>query len=143
MKLLQVIHSLNPAGGGPIEHIKQLSQVLVELGHTAEVACLDSPDAPWLSQLPIRVFALGSGFLKYGYSKHFIPWMKEHAKGYDVVIVRGMWQYSSFGVWQALRNASIPYFVFPHGMLDPWFKRKYPFKHLKKWCYWPWASRIL
>jgi glycosyltransferase involved in cell wall biosynthesis len=29
-------------------------------------------------------------------------------------------------------------------MLDPWFKRQYPLKHLKKWLYWPWAEyRIL
>ncbi len=26
--------------------------------------------------------------------------------------------------------------VFAHGMLDPWFKRTYPAKHLKKWLYW-------
>jgi glycosyltransferase involved in cell wall biosynthesis len=25
-------------------------------------------------------------------------------------------------------------------MLDPWFKRTYPLKHLKKWLYWPWAE---
>ncbi len=32
----------------------------------------------------------------------------------------------------------------PHGMLDPWFKRTYPLKHLKKWLYWPWAEyRVL
>jgi glycosyltransferase involved in cell wall biosynthesis len=29
-------------------------------------------------------------------------------------------------------------------MLDPWFKRQYPWKHLKKWMYWPWADyRVL
>jgi glycosyltransferase involved in cell wall biosynthesis len=29
-------------------------------------------------------------------------------------------------------------------MLDPWFKRTYPLKHLKKWAYWPWAEyRVL
>src|SRR5262249_24621381 len=33
---------------------------------------------------------------------------------------------------------------FTHGMLDPWFKRRYPLKHLKKWLYWPWAEyRVL
>jgi glycosyltransferase involved in cell wall biosynthesis len=26
--------------------------------------------------------------------------------------------------------------VFPHGMLDPWFNRTYPLKHLRKWVYW-------
>jgi glycosyltransferase involved in cell wall biosynthesis len=29
-------------------------------------------------------------------------------------------------------------------MLDPWFKRRYPLKHLKKWLYWPWGDyRVL
>ena len=26
--------------------------------------------------------------------------------------------------------------VFTHGMLDPYFKRRFPLKHLKKWLYW-------
>jgi hypothetical protein len=30
---------------------------------------------------------------------------------------------------------AIPYFAYTHGMLDPWFKRTYPLKHLKKWAY--------
>ena len=29
-----------------------------------------------------------------------------------------------------------PYVVFPHGMLDPYFKRAFPFKHVKKQAYW-------
>lgn len=33
--------------------------------------------------------------------------------------------------------------VFPHGMLDPWFKRSHPFKHMKKWLYWNWIERKL
>ena len=29
-------------------------------------------------------------------------------------------------------------------MLDPWFKRTFPLKHLKKWFYWPWGEyRVL
>jgi glycosyltransferase involved in cell wall biosynthesis len=68
----------------------------------------------------------------------------ERRAAYDAVIVQGIWQYSSFGVWRALRGTATPYFVFPHGMLDPWFKRTYPAKHLKKLLYWPWAEyRVL
>ena len=34
--------------------------------------------------------------------------------------------------------------VYTHGMLDPWFKRRYPLKHLKKLLYWPWGEyRVL
>ena len=63
---------------------------------------------------------------------------------YDAVIVNGIWQFHSFGAWRALRNSSTPYVLFTHGMLDPWFKKQYPLKHLKKWMYWPWAEyRVL
>jgi glycosyltransferase involved in cell wall biosynthesis len=55
-----------------------------------------------------------------------------------------LWQFTSFGTWLAVRNTKIPFFVYPHGMLDPWFKYSYPWKHLKKWLYWPWADyRVL
>jgi glycosyltransferase involved in cell wall biosynthesis len=33
-------------------------------------------------------------------------------------------------------TAGVPYFVIPQGMLDPWFRHTYPFKHLKKMLYW-------
>jgi glycosyltransferase involved in cell wall biosynthesis len=60
------------------------------------------------------------------------------------VIIHGTWQYHAYATWRALRGSGIPYFVYPHGMLDPWFKRTYPLKHLKKWAYWPWADyRVL
>ena len=60
------------------------------------------------------------------------------------MIVHGIWQYHSFGVWRALAGTGTPYFVFPHGMLDPWFRRTYPLKHFKKLLYWPWSEyRVL
>jgi glycosyltransferase involved in cell wall biosynthesis len=38
----------------------------------------------------------------------------------------------------------VPYVVFTHGMLDPYYKRRYPLKHLKKWLYWvPFEYRLL
>lgn len=150
MRVLQVISSVNPSGGGPIEAIKQLGQELLHQGYVVEVACLDAPDSSWLNTFPFKIYALGPGVSSYRHSKHFVPWLRQNAANYDVVIVNGIWQYSSFGVWLALRSLrkqglkTPPYFVFTHGMLDPWFKRTYPLKHLKKWLYWPWAEyRVL
>ena len=74
----------------------------------------------------------------------FVPWLRQNRARYDAVIVNGLWQYHSFGAWRALRGTATPYYVFPHGMLDPWFKRAFPLKHLKKSLYWPWADyRVL
>jgi glycosyltransferase involved in cell wall biosynthesis len=144
MKILRSIHSLNPAIGGPMEAVKQSSAILASRGHRVEVVSLDAPNAPWIGEFPVRVHALGRGRGGYGYTSRFIPWLKEHRREYDAVIVHGVWQYSSFGVWRALHESITPYFVFPHGMLDPWFKRRYPLKHLKKLLYWPWAEyRVL
>ena len=144
MRILRSIHSVNPAGGGPIEGIKQVARVHQAAGHETEIISLDAPDAPWVRECPVKVHAMGPGRTGYGYSARFAPWLAEHRTNFDAVIVSGLWQYSGFGVWRALRGTDTPYFVFPHGMLDPWFKRAYPLKHLKKWLYWPWADyRVL
>jgi glycosyltransferase involved in cell wall biosynthesis len=144
MKLLHVIHSVNPVGGGPIESLKQVARVMAEAGHSTEVLTLDDPSAPWVHEFSLPVYAVGPGKTSYGYTPRLVPWLREHADNYDAVVVRGIWQYHSFGTWRALRDSATPYVVFTHGMLDPWFKQAYPMKHAKKWLYWPWAEyRVL
>jgi glycosyltransferase involved in cell wall biosynthesis len=144
VNILHVISSVNPVAGGPIEGVKQLGATLVASGHRVEVASLDPPDASFLAQCPLPVYPLGPTTLKYACSSRFVPWLRANRSRYDAVVVNGIWQYHSFGTWRALRNSNTPYVVFTHGMLDPWFKRAYPLKHLKKWMYWPWAEyRVL
>lgn len=143
-RILHVICSVNPVGGGPIEGLKQMAAVNISHGHQVEVVCLDSPSAPWVKSCPLPCHAVGPSWFGYSYSPRLVPWLRANRHRYDVVIVNGIWQYSSFGVWRALHDTPTPYFVFTHGMLDPWFKRTYPLKHLKKWLYWPWAEyRVL
>jgi len=63
---------------------------------------------------------------------------------FDGVVVHGLWQYQTYACRAVLLGSNTPYLVFPHGMLDPWFKEQYPLKHLKKWLYWPWGDyRVL
>ena len=144
MKILHVISSVHPRGGGPIEGVKQLALVNQACGHTIEVASLDAPDAGFLQDFHLPIHPLGPGLLKYRYGGRIVPWLRENARNFDIVIVNGLWQYHSFGAWRALRNTNTPYVVFTHGMLDPWFKKTYPRKHLKKLLYWPWAEyRVL
>ncbi|OAM88321.1 glycosyltransferase [Termitidicoccus mucosus] len=143
-RILHVIRSVNPAGGGPIEGVRQFARINGGDGHRIEVACLDAPDAPWLREFALPCHALGPGRGSYGYSARLVPWLRAHRDDYDAVVVDGIWQYHAFGVRRALRGTETPYFVFTHGMLDPWFKRTYPLKHLKKWLYWPWGDyRVL
>ncbi len=144
MKILHIISSVNPAGGGPIEGVKQLGTALIEAGHQVEIASLDAPDAEWVAECPLAVHALGPPLSGYCYSKHLIPWLRAHQRNYDAVVINGIWQFHSLGAWRVLRHGGTPYVIFTHGMLDPWFKKHYPLKHCKKWMYWPWAEyRVL
>lgn len=144
MRLLHVVSSTDPAGGGVIEGILQLRQALIAAGHDSEIASLDAPDAKWLENFPAPIHPMGPGKSSYGYTERLVPWLKQHHRDYDIVIADGLWQYSSFGTWRAMTAVKAPYLVYTHGMLDPWFKRQYPLKHLKKALYWPWGEyRVL
>ena len=145
MKLLHVICTLDPAYGGPVEVVRQLNLAHERSGHSVCTVTLDAPDAPWLDSFPGRVEALGPSRLgTYRYNPKLIPWLMQHAPGYDAVVAHGVWQFQSFATWRAARAVGFPYSVFVHGGLALWLKTNYPLKHLKKNLYWPWAEyRVL
>jgi glycosyltransferase involved in cell wall biosynthesis len=144
LRILHAIITVNPAYGGPIQGIIQASREHRRMGNSIEIVTLDGPDERSLAQCEVICHPVGPGFGKYRYAPRLVPWLRANAPKYDLVIVNGIWNYISFGVWRALRDSGIPYFVFTHGMLDPYFKQRYPLKHFKKMLYWPWADyRVL
>ncbi|MEI6290935.1 MAG: glycosyltransferase [Chloroflexota bacterium] len=140
MKFLWIRPTIDRAFGGPVAAITHLTVTLRELGHPCELVTLDSRNAPGVTDFPGVVHALGPSWGKYRFNTRLIPWLYKNVDRFDAVIVSGIWQYPSFATWLASRKVSFPYFVFTHGMLDPWFRVAYPLKHIKKWLYWPWAD---
>ena len=127
-----------------MERIRQVTPHLEVLGATTTVACLDAPWEPWLDSFPCATVALGPVVSTFGYRRGLPQCIRTLAQSHDVVVVHGIWNYHAFATWRALHGTGIPYYVYTHGMLDPWFRRNYPIKHLKKWAYWPWADyRVL
>jgi len=144
LKILQLVHTLDPSVGGVAASVLALSRGLARRGHRLDIVVLDDSASPWLADIALPIHALGAGLTSYRYSSKLLPWLKKQGGDYDRVIVNGIWQYLSFAAWRRYAGSSIPYYVFPHGMLDPWFKETFPLKHLKKWLYWPWAEyRVL
>jgi glycosyltransferase involved in cell wall biosynthesis len=140
MKVLHVVSSLDPAYGGVSEAVRQYCLAARAAdGHAFEVATLDAPGAAWLETFPAPVHALGPGFTRYCYAPRLAPWLRRQLAGYDTVIAHGLWQNHSLAVRGAARALGRPYFSFVHSDLDPWFKRRYPLKHLKKRLFWPWS----
>lgn len=143
--ILHLVSSLDPRTGGTAEGVMQLSAAARRQGHSIEIATLDAPGSLWGHDLGLPVHQLGPGRGgTYCYAPRLLPWLIANRPRFGAVIVNGLWQYHGFAAWLALRGTSTPYFVFPHGMLDPWFKRTFPLKHAKKWLYWPFGEyRIL
>ena len=139
LRILHAIGSVNPATGGPIEGVKQIAKINQEYGHQVELLTLDAPDDPWVKNFHLPVHAMGPSYTRYGYTPKWVPWLRANADHYDAVIINGIWGYNCFGTWRVLRKTRLPYYVYAHGMLDPWFKYRYPLKHVKKWLFWPWA----
>lgn len=136
MRLLQLTRTLDPAFGGPPAVIDQLTTSLSRLGHDIDVVTLDAPDATWLADAPASHVALGPASGTYGFTRELPRWLRKHGRNYDGVLVHGIWQYQSRAARSVCRDIQVPYFVFVHGALDPWFKTRYPAKHAKKALYW-------
>ena len=148
MRVLHVIASADPRGGGPIEGVISSAAVWGSNGYERNVLCLETLEAPAIAGPSVRVFSIGIDgawyrllrrhlpWLRYGYTPRLGRWLKHHGKNYDGIVVNGLWNYASYGTWRALRKLDLPYFVFTHGMLDPWFSRSYPIKAFFKGIYW-------
>lgn len=140
MRLLHVVHTLNPDRGGPSESVRMFVRAHQLAGNEVEVATLDGvTDGPagngYLDLLPCPVHPCGPGKSNYGYSPRLDAWLQANYQRFDGVIVNGVWQYHGVAVRKALAGRK-PYVVFAHGMLDPYFAKRYPLKHLKKMAYW-------
>lgn len=136
MRVLHAIVGTDPAAGGPIEGVRQLARALAPLGVEVEVVSTDDPASPWLADFPLPVHAMGPAQGRFGHAPRLEAFLREHGREYDAIVVNSLWQFNGLAVWRTRRDHGRPYFVFSHGMLDPWFRRAYPLKHLKKQLYW-------
>ena len=134
MRLLHIIGTMSPEAGGPTEAVRALIEYAPP-GYASEVVTLDDPEAPFLRSYGFPVHAMGPIGTVYGRSPRLLPWLRANGDRFDGVIVNGLWQYTGYAAWKAFGGRK-PYVVFSHGMLDPYFKRRFPLKHMKKWAYW-------
>jgi glycosyltransferase involved in cell wall biosynthesis len=144
MRVLNIIASADPQTGGPIEALRLSGSEMTRLGHSVEVVTLDNPAAAYLSGFPLPVHACGRWVQRYGYTPELARWIAANAHRFDAAIIHGLWNHASVGGALALRRAGLPYVVFAHGMMDPWFREHYPLKHIAKQAFWlAWQGKVL
>jgi glycosyltransferase involved in cell wall biosynthesis len=135
LRLLRVTHSLRRESGGPSESVRRSSLALARLGHEVEIVTLDRPEE-YVAEDDLTVHCLGVQSSSYGRTPKLEPWLRSNHERFDAVLVHGLWQYQGWATFRTLNATCTPYLVFPHGMLDPWFRRNYRLKHAKKQAYW-------
>jgi glycosyltransferase involved in cell wall biosynthesis len=144
MKFLHVIASMNPRIGGPCQGIRNLATWFIKNDNQIEVVCLDDPNSDFLSRDNFPVHALGQSWSQWSYHSRLLPWLHDNLSRFDVVILNGLWQYPGYALLKATRKPNMPpYFVFPHGMLDPWFQRnpQRRIKAIRNWFYWKYIEQ--
>ncbi|WP_442844801.1 glycosyltransferase [Leeuwenhoekiella sp. H156] len=144
MTILHVLKSIDPETGGVAKAVLISVEALSRLNISSEVVSFDYPDQSFVKESKIKIHALGRSDNLYAYSKKYRPWAREHFASFDVVIIHGLWQYSSYGTYKFWRefvknkNRSTQLWVMPHGMLDPYFQKAKSrrFKALRNWVFW-------
>ncbi len=144
MHVLHVVRSVASAHGGVAEAVIQTSRAQELIGDTVEIVSQDDPQALFLANIPYAVHALGVGKLgNFKLSFRLWSWLREHAARFDGIVVHGVWSFANLAVRVAARRSAVPFLVFPHGSLDPWFSKNYPVKAAGKHLYWPLQSAVL
>ena len=133
MRILHIVGTASPEAGGPTEVIRMLVRYAPD-GYSSELATLDDPAAEFLQEFSFPVHAFGSARGRW-FRPRLITWLRRNRQRFDGVVVHGLWEFSGFATLLAVRR-HVPYLVFAHGALDPYFKRDSRAKRLKKWLYW-------
>ena len=105
------------------------------VGHSFEVLHLIHSLDPHTGGVCSAVELLNEAMVRAGIQSRISEDPKVQVRSrQEWIIAHGLWQWPG----RVARSFGNPYLVYPHGMLDPWFKKTYAFKHLKKQLYW-WA----
>lgn len=142
MKILHVIHSLDPRSGGPSNSLRHLVRTQKELGHEVALLTTDAQSAePWsaeadyrnmIAALPsydnVEVF-IGKGYgrmrplRRWRYSPECSRWVKARFSSPetrpDIVHIHGLFSHLTCCAARQCRAHRVPYVVRPAGGLSP------------------------
>lgn len=143
-KILHVISSMNPELGGVTKAVETIALSLQQENITNHVLTLDNPNANYVNNQEFKIYALGRANNPWDYSSKLLPWLKNNAKNYKLIVIHGLWLYNAYAVHKAIKYVNkktqhtTKYYVMPHGMLDPYFQKtnQRRLKAMRNWLYW-------
>lgn len=135
---------MDPRVGGTSSFVRQLVTILDSMDSQNHVLCLDAIGSEFLSDYPFPVHAMGPSQSSWAYSNRLIPWLTKNVTEYDTVVQHGLWQYLGYALSDVISKrkkeglTTPTWYIYPHGMLDPWFQKaeSRKLKAIRNWFYW-------
>jgi glycosyltransferase involved in cell wall biosynthesis len=141
MRILHINPTADRAYGGPVHWTFESSAILKERGVRSVLLTADAPDSEAIRTAPMEAVGVGPGSMgAFAHCPALPRWIREHASEFDAVVFHAIFTHGTWSGWKAARDCGLPFFAFPHGMLDPWFNKRYPLKRLKKQATWSWGT---
>lgn len=120
MKILHIIHSINPKIGGPLFALKNIIEVEKFLGYNSEVLSISyEPNQDGNYKFAgVNAFIFPSSFPKrFSASKYAVNWLKRHYLEYDMFIIHGVWTGLYLSTMNFLQKKNSKYIIRPAGSL--------------------------
>jgi glycosyltransferase involved in cell wall biosynthesis len=128
MRIVHVFRRLNLADGGVVRAVLDMCDLLARAGHDVKLASWEGTDAPesWTgADGTPEVVRLGGPDRFLGrLSAARRAALRRELEWADVVHLHDIWDLSSLQVARIAREATCPYVVTVHGMLDDWSMRQ-------------------
>ncbi len=128
MKILHVVPSLDPAGGGPPRIAAALAGATARLGHAVTLATYGGRSIPVPDGVTVERLAAPPGRVDRLLGRSARQAMDGLVRGFDVVHTHDVWTPLSRAAMAAAAAAGVPFVVLPNGMLDPWSLRQKAWK---------------
>ena len=132
IKILRIIHTLDPAHGGPQNAIIDNSLSLIKNGISVDILTSDIRNYHFKKIKNLRIINKGPSLNDYGLNFRLFYWLLKNKKKYSFILIHGIWQFYTLAARILFKNK---YFVFIHGQLDPFFSLNL-IKKIKKKLYW-------
>jgi glycosyltransferase involved in cell wall biosynthesis len=130
MKVLHVIAGMNPKLGGVCQALLMIANGLHTKGIANEILTLDDPGADFLKNIPFTVHAIGKSKGPWQFNSKLTPWLRKNLFQFDIVVCHGIWLFHEYAIRREIsrlkkRKFTTPkFFIYPHGMLDPYFQKE-------------------
>ncbi|CAG0929767.1 Phosphatidyl-myo-inositol mannosyltransferase [Planctomycetaceae bacterium] len=130
LRVIHVIARLTRDQGGRTSTLQGMCSALALAGATCTVASVG--EGEHIEEAEVLRFEPGRP-RRFAASPRLNAWLGENATHFDAVIAHGMWLSPTRYAYHAAKEAGLPFFLRPAGMLDPDALAHHPLRKTLRW----------